>query len=374
MSQGIEYFCTLKPVEPYFLGGERNFVFDEQPTDKVDYYLTSEDIPQQSTIVGLLRYLMLAKAGLLSDTYYGADQERQQKVRADNAAIRSQQTELIGSQGFFYEADKPRQDYGKLYEVSPLFLLNAEGHRMVRTPLNHVTGQKAYQPFAMESGFVTEKNVETILPVNFTAKDWLTDSFVDLDTAEHNLTERDDIFQSQEHTRIGRGEEEKGYFKQVYKYLTEGYKFGFYCRAEAGALPETDIVYLGQGKSAFHFTAVATDGGKQAEFFGKIQSLPGCDKADVYYAVSDLFLNLTAEENAQFAYTIIEKKQFRTLNSTAEAECYRASRKKSALFQLIRAGSVFYLPKGHADVLGSTLEQAGLQQAGFNHVEKLGGK
>ena len=374
MSQGIEYFCTLKPVEPYFLGGERNFLFDEQPTDKVDYYLTSEDIPQQSTIVGLLRYLMLAKAGLLSDTYYGADQERKQKVRADNAAIHSQQTELIGRQGFFYEADKPRQDYGKLYEVSPLFLLNAEEHRMVRTPLNHVTGQKAYQPFAMERGFVTEKNVETLLPVNFTAKDWLTDSFVDLDTAEHNLTESDDIFQSQEHTRIGRGEEEKGYFKQVYKYLTEGYKFGFYCRAEAGALPETDIVYLGQGKSAFQFTAEKTDGGKQAEFFGKIQALPGCDKADVYYAVSDLFLNLTAEENAQFAYTIIEKKQFRTLNSTADAASYRASRKKSALFQLIRAGSVFYLPKGHADVLSSTLEQAGLQQAGFNHVEKLGGK
>ena len=374
MSQGIEYFCTLKPIEPYFLGGERNFVFDEQPTDKVDYYLTSEDIPQQSTIVGLLRYLMLAKAGLLSNTYYGADQERKQKIRADNAAIHSQQAEMIGSQGFFYEADKPLQDYGKLYAVSPLFLLDADRHRLVRTPLNHVVGQKVYQPFAMEGGFVTDNGADTILPVNFKAKDWLTDSFVDLDAAEHRLTERGAVFNCQEHTRIGRGEEEKGYFKQVYKYLTNDYKFGFYCRAEAGTLPETDVVYMGQGKSAFQFTAEKTDGGKLAEFCERIRALPGCDKADVYYAVSDLFLNLTAEENAQFAYTIIEKKQFRTLNSTADAASYRASRKKSALFQLIRAGSVFYLPAGHADVLGSTLAQAGLRQAGFNHVERLGGK
>lgn len=374
MSQGKEFFCTLKPVEPYFLGGERNFVFGEQAKDKVDYYITSEDSPQQSTILGMVRYLMLSKAGLLSDMYYGSDKERRDKAKARNVEIRSQQAELIGRQGFFFEDQKPAQDYGKLYSISPLFLVNAENHRMVRTPLNHVAGEAEYQPFAMQDGYVTENGTESILPIDFKAKDWLTDSFVDLDDETHKIVKRDDIFNCKEHTRIGRGEEEDGYFKMVYKHLSEGYKLGFYCQAEEDALPKADIVYLGLGKSAFQFTAVDADGEGLAEFITKIQSLAGCDKADVYYAVSDLFLDISEEDKAQFAYTIIEKKLFRTLDSLPDSTSYRTSRRKSELLQLIRAGSVFYLKKGTGEELMKKLAQPGIRQAGFNYVEKLGGK
>ena len=374
MSQGKEFFCVLKPIEPYFLGGERNFVFGERAKDKMDYYITSEDSPQQSTVLGLVRYLMLSKGKLLSDAYYGSDQGRRKMANDKNERIRGQQEELIGAQGFCYEEPKPHQDYGKLYSLSPLFLVNAENHRMIRTPLNHVKGEATYRPFAMQEGYATENGKESILPVDFKTKDGLTDSFVDMDDENHKIIDRDTIFKCEEHTRIGRGEEEDGYFKMVYKHLSKDYAFGFYCQAEAGTLPKADIVYMGQGKSPFRFTAVETDGGRFEELRIKIRSLPGCDKADVYYAASDVFMDISEEDSAKYAYTIIEKKLFRTLNRSSGTNCYRSSRKKSELFQLVRAGSVFYLKQDAGDELAEYLAQPGLQQVGFNYVEKLGGK
>ena len=377
MDKGQEYLGILRPLDLYFLGGERNFQFGKAK-EKTEYYLQSERLPQQSTLVGMLRFFILSQAGLLDENEFAGNQGAREANRQQNAAQRAQRDKLIGQSGFRAAAQLAAIDYGQLYSVSPVFLLHQAGdgwHRLVRTPLNHRRGEgiKTYRPFTMQAGYHTGNAGETLLPVDYRAKDGLADSYLDVDDGQGTLYGMADIFGQQEHTRIGRGLQEDGYFKLLYSYLQAGFAFGFYCRAEAGALPADAIVYLGQDKSAFHCTLQPTTGEGLSSLLARVGEQPGTPLAQVYVALSDLFLNLRAADYSHFHYTILAKKTFRTLNATGTTSDYLATRQKSSLFQLVRAGSVFYVDAEGADYLQQALKQPGLQQVGFNYAVKMGG-
>lgn len=377
MGQGKEYFCTLQPVEPYFLGGERNFHFGPvQEEGKADYYLISEDLPQQSSLFGMLRFLILEKTDMLSSLYYGEDEEKRAASAKRNDGIAKEQAALVGEEGFRAERQDVATDYGKLHDASPLFLAReAEDglHLLVRTPLNHRTGESSYRPFKMQGGFHTELGADTLLPADYVAKNGLADSFLDL--MDGSIHERSEIFEEEERTRIGRGLEEKGYFKMRYKMLRKGWLFAFFCHAEDGVLPDAATAYLGQGKSTFAFRAEAAPALTLANALGKIRSLPGAEEEhiSVYFAVSDAFLNLTHEVQGRLAYSIVETVPFRSLVENAGAAAFVSSRKKSPLYQLVRAGSVFYVRDDETEAFEKAFRKAGLQQAGFNMLENLGG-
>lgn len=130
---------------------------------------------------------------------------------------------------------------------------------------------------------------------------------------------------------------------------------------------------MGQGKSSFRFTCKPAEEGQES-LCKQIQALPGCDRASVYYAVSDLFLNIDRDTEERLLYSMVEKKTFRTLNPSKKTETFLGSREKSQLFQLVRPGSVFYLAPEEEEGFLAMLDQPGLKQAGFNRVERLGGK
>ena len=60
-----KYLIKLKPLEPYFFGGERTFGFGKKTKQKQPYYIVSEYIPSQPTLFGTLRYIV--KISLASD-------------------------------------------------------------------------------------------------------------------------------------------------------------------------------------------------------------------------------------------------------------------------------------------------------------------
>lgn len=378
MEKGKEYLCTLKPLDIYFLGGERNFQFGKaKSSDKVEYYLKSEYLPQQSTLVGMLRFMMLSKAGLLNEDGFVRDDIVRAANREKNASHSAAQDELIGKSGFHANAKKALEDYGKLYEVGPLFVVKRTedgNHRLVRTPLNHKKGAdvKSYQPFHMKSGYRTGNGNNMILPIDYCAKDGIEDSYIDIDDGGR-IYGIDEIFGEKEHTRIGRSLDEDGYFKMMYRYLKDGYSFGFYSRIEEDTLPENGITCIGQGKSAFDFQLTGTEGNGMASLLDSIHNLPGCPDVSVYLALSDLFMDIGEKDECHFRYSIVENKTFRTLNHTEAKDDYLTSRKKSKLFQLVRAGSVFYINPSEEDYFLSMLDQPGLKQVGFNYAVKMGG-
>jgi|GEM_PF-2417989 len=93
------YNITLKPVTPYFWGMEQV----TELGNKRSYYLKSANYPQQTTILGMLRYQALAQYGLLNVP-------ENEKVNAGK---------LIGDSSFIYENTN---GYGAIRQISPIQL------------------------------------------------------------------------------------------------------------------------------------------------------------------------------------------------------------------------------------------------------------
>jgi len=94
------YLLTMKPIEHFFFGVEKvGNLGNRKP-----YYLETTEFPQQTSILGLLRYVILLKEGKLG-TNLGADK----KVN-----------ELIGSDSF---PGNSKTGYGVIKELSPVFIV-----------------------------------------------------------------------------------------------------------------------------------------------------------------------------------------------------------------------------------------------------------
>ena len=374
-----EYFCTLTPMGEYFLGGERTFAFGENDTGdaKKDYFIESENLPSQATVFGTLRFLILQKAGLLSNGH--ADESR-----------REEQARLVGEDGFSVgRADAP---YGKLYHLSPIFLLRG-GKRYIRVPMNHkkpgdqeeASKPHPYRPFLMRKfpGW-TDLEENSLLPEDYVAKDGLFSGFLCLDGEGDAVISDDAVFEGLEHTRIAKKQDDKAFVKKVYKHFQrsknnpdELFRIAFYCRTEENALPKNEIVYLGQDKSAFHFTCEETsepEKGTEKALLDAVEALPAAADASVFYALSDVYMDIDEETEKLVAFSVVQKRPFRTLETQRSADSFRGSRRKSALYQLVRAGSVFYVRPGKEDDFRRLTENAAMTRIGLNFVQQLGGK
>ena len=96
------YFITLRPLAPAYFGGEHG------PVEE-DYFLKTRLFPQQTAVLGMLRYELLKRnAGLK----YAAGQG----FTIDDPGLAS---ELIGASSFSGDAE---QTFGKIQRLSPVFL------------------------------------------------------------------------------------------------------------------------------------------------------------------------------------------------------------------------------------------------------------
>ena len=75
-----KYLIKLKPLEPYFFGGERTFGFGNKTKQKQPYYIVSEYTPSQPTLFGTLRYIVLAQNNALIEQSDN-DQEKSKKLK-----------------------------------------------------------------------------------------------------------------------------------------------------------------------------------------------------------------------------------------------------------------------------------------------------
>ena len=342
------YLCKLKPEGEYFFGGERTFDFHgeggKKTEEKNDYYIRSEKCPSQSTLLGTLRFLVLKKEGKLSDK--GVPNKDTTKL-------------LIGPESFSI-SDQNELSFGKIIKITPLMLMDSKGNRLIRTPFNHNKSEN-YKPFLMSGPYKTQLGDNIWLPKDFNVKEGLADNFYDID--ENRIIKDSDDFQmfsSHEHTRIKKREEnnkknEGGFFKKLYMSLNNEYVFSFYCLAEEGALPEKSTVYMGQDKSLFLFTSELikkSDPMKEMkERISKLEKPKFVDAKDqdaikVYYALSDVLQS----ENYQNCYSMVRKKWFRSMVTTnCEKNQFRDRKKKSRLYQLFEAGSVFFIDADRND-------------------------
>ncbi len=99
-----KYLIKLKPLTSFFFGGEETFGEGE-----VNYSVKSNYLPQQTTLLGMLRYELLAQNGLL-----GSD------------PIEKKWAELIGDKSFENSENGYTSSFGAISKLSPVFIIDDE--------------------------------------------------------------------------------------------------------------------------------------------------------------------------------------------------------------------------------------------------------
>lgn len=100
------FLIKLTPLTPYFFGGENTF-----GDGKINYFARSNYLPQQTTILGMLRHQLLVQNNLI-----GTD------------PIDSDWKSLIGEDSFQKKDGKFISNFGIISKISPVFLVNEKSY------------------------------------------------------------------------------------------------------------------------------------------------------------------------------------------------------------------------------------------------------
>lgn len=329
------YLVTLTPQESYFFGNENTFLFekeDNQGQRGNSYYIRSERTPLQSTLMGMMRYIVMPYKDHVHP---------------------NENSPIIGSESFKIDAEN--QSFGVIKKIHPLFLMK-DGERFVTTPFDCKPKVTAYVPFSNYQS-VKSAEGEKLFTSDYDMKDGLTDSYMSL--SDGTLVQCDDIFGAD--VRVGilkttEGKNQKGFFKKEMMYLKNDYRFAFYVELDDSAVipyGSDTIAFLGQGKSLFKVSFEEQENTLEEDI---LKLLPD----DVSYCMSDVFADSSILNCCNFA--IIQTRDYRAYITNADG---RIS-KDSVLYKLIKAGSVFRVTdKKQFDALTKKMN---CQLAGYNCI------
>lgn len=346
----MKYLVKMTPLEPYSFGTDQSFKFEGvKNLGKDTYYVRSKEIPEQTTVLGMLRYLILQNEGLLKTDFLYTAEEKVSMSRA------------IGPDSFSFAKTEP-QDFGMLQNISPVFLVDRENHNYVKNPFHNKSKETGYAPMEMEAEMIPTSSgvIHLLKKKEFDAKKGYAGGYYCLydGTIVHDLFHSMMLTGNCKNSR--NNSQEDGFFKREVISLKEGYSFAVY--AEAERLPERAIAYMGQKKSAFLVTAQQVE---DVDLMVQIQKAFSGGKGTWMYAASDLVVSCTPTYDS---FCIVEQKRLQNLETVYEEKNHTKRLKKSnKQYNLICAGSVFY------DHFPLELSQKNYQKIGYNYIVQIGG-
>jgi len=368
------FYITLNPLEPYFFGSERKFA-DGVSTTRNSYFIKSETMPSQTTLLGMLRFFLLKQADSITDNY-----------QIDKELIGEKSFDILSSiTSNLVKPDSKRkektQEFGIIDNIGPVFLADQDEQYYIVTPKNHQKDKAFYTPYEMIKMEADGRN-DSILPKDYNGKTGLTYSYTRL--ADRKVFNIEELFGTTENVGIYKRAEEEGYYKKEYKYFQsfeeeqkkKKLKFAFFVSLndESEVLKKKlphflkedsvikDIVYMGLGKSAFilEMKRKKNDFINQAANLIKKISLP--EEICVYYAVSDTLLL----ENPQLPFAIIETGNFRHLITVEKSKDYWSRMKRSGLYQIIKPGSMFFVKEDYENLFQQIYHVENCKKMGMN--------
>ena len=322
------YLLTLQPMEPYFFGNEKTFSFNPQKPEDNRYFIKSERMPLQTTVLGAMRYLLMP----VKNANYQYTPEEQNR----NGAIVGEESFRMGSQ---------KQSFGAIVQISPLFLVKDE-KKYVRTPFDHQSQVvDRYSP--METCPVG--NDKRLYFPAYNAKEGIADSYMNVDDGA--LVSSEEIFRSTVRVGVSKEKHDKALFKKQYMRLSENWSFGCYITLDVNAiaadgaaqaalmeLEAGTVAYLGQNKSAFVLRLQA----EENDLKDKLQKLL---RPEAVYCLGDALVDGGIYDNCLLAVTMTrDYRAFRTVFKTSR-ESGRVTggiSKNPELYKLLAAGSVLF--------------------------------
>lgn len=361
-----KYLITLKPMEPYFFGGERTFGFGKETEQKQPYYIVSENTPSQPTLFGTLRYIVLSKNDALwgqknankATEFVGEKSFSFDKVFDYHEMVRKAAAEAPDTPSFTKDHMLIKKEcehgFGKINSISPLFLVKDEVW-YIKTPMDHKTKTNKkvnaeYSP--MEFAQPSEKYGDKFryYPIDYVAKDGYGGGYVSLN--DLGVIPDDKIFLTDVRTGINshrtddpveKKDDNDSLFKKERKMLADGFSFAFIADVDDSISLSgwTSVVFMGQDRSPFlckiEETKESLTTRVENAFIGRHGNL------HMIYALSDVMpVEGAFPGGKQIDFYIADTRVMRNLETKANSNSYHERLKKSKkLYKVINAGAVF---------------------------------
>ncbi len=198
------YLFRLRPVDTFFFGGERSFGYDgerSKPNANANYFVESNRYPQQTALLGVLRYKLLEANNWLAT--------RQQSV-PDTAKA------WIGAQSFWADTRAESDGaFGHIHGLSPLFWLNQQtGYLMAPKDLGM---ELEWQTKGVSTYLGQTRRPQLPHVKGYDPKQGLSRQLID---PQGQPLSFDEVYQPQTQEGIlkkdQRTEDEQGFYKQTY--------------------------------------------------------------------------------------------------------------------------------------------------------------
>lgn len=374
MSYNI-YKIRLTPITPYFFGKENI----SDLGNKNDYFQTSNEYPQQTTLLGLLRHKVLRENNVNLDHY---NYQRPNGINEER---------LIGEHSFKVN-NNILNNYGYIHSISPCFIIDENDEILLDRSNEYRIENNVKESLCLSAGknsFVWEKSKEPYI-----AKHQFNKQLIH--------TSKKDCFHTANYTGIYKGgigvrSKEESYFIMEYQHLLKKTKvtqdgkfaknsplsFGFFaCIHEDFSIDKQNLDFIPMGKEQSLFkvvleqincTPVENDNTTFYDFKPHLCLNDACG-ADILKCIllSDAYLDIKAinELETHCILQIVNKQRFRFIKSTTQRFNKGAKPIKSAkAYNMLAKGSVLYIDKNKKEEIEKLFNQfADFKQIGYNYI------
>ncbi len=345
------YKVTLKPLDWFFFGGEQSFGNEENQS----FIARSRRYPQQTSILGMVRYQLLKQNGLLLTGNKEWDSRR--TAERDN---------LIGKDSFYIESTK-KQSFGAILSISPVFI-QENNQQLMPMPLSHGMNFSRETEYIWMNGTKYENMVTSVSPIGN-----LYDNYGKL-IAENNslkkinatnLDDADGLILSTMQIGITKAESGDDNLKGFYKQETLRFKnpdtlFVFYLELEEGYKLEDGIVYMGAERSCFHMHVERSE---ESIF------IPEHPSGSILL-LSPTYIDDRSVLDRYSFFQLSNTISFRSLRTVVDTDSETGKiryHRNASLYTFLTAGSViFYQDETQLAKLKELLDKGNLQTIGYN--------
>ncbi len=366
------YKVTLEPEDWFFFGGGSTF----DNGTKTSYIAHSMLLPQQTALLGMIRYQLLKQHNLLFGQ--GGSPEM------------SEVKKLIGEKSFIMK-DNSQHAYGDILGISPVFLeeYNIQNKQAVRKlfPLS-LTNSYSLSFNDNVRVYMTDREKKLLIDDNdsFNAKKY--DNYMKYSDKDGQSILTTDIFERRMQIGITKntdykteeGEDEGNFFKHEMvrfrkdKVKNTSFRFAFYVKLSSNDL-KTDFVFLGAERSCFNMMVSLEEGTDLKQIFLEDTPSPSKTKESIEILSPTYVEDIeTLESLCDFHWSYITSFRNLTYNKDGKGKLNSGNvsyNRGATSYNMLCAGTVLFFDESKRNNIEELLNDEHLQSIGYNYFNSM---